>query len=415
MKIANKENNPYQDLKFLEKERVHYQGRDHVIYRYQKEYSSTERLKKLAKYIFPTLLTCCLILFHPKYRQRWRKILSGKGIKEIMFPKRILNIDIQPPLAQAEAAIDPAKTARLQEQLNAHHIGLNCLHPAPLVNKNCLQKDQIQAFLEEVKNHHPEAYPLEEKLFQSLKMLSFDELQTALKQCCIQLNEMLKGQNYTIGFVKNKSTQWLAELALPYLDDAPASSFEHATDNIVDVHGEQSKIEPQDRCFVIFDDAAYSGKQLCYIIEKLKSAIAEAHQNEPCHLYLVVPFISSIAKKRFEEKINRVSPGLVDESSKNLPKGNLKIHLITTDKKIKSITEIFTVKEIESLAKFAEQDEQPGPGYFDGGAISKCLTFTEWKTPDDASVPSTVKSYYHEGQKKYQFVTNFTPPYKQRA
>ncbi len=414
MKIVNKGNNPYRDLKFLGKERVQYQGRDHVIYRYQKGYSSVERLKKLAKYLFPTLFTACIILFHPKYRQRWCKIFSGNGIKEIMFPKRILNIDIRSPLAQAEAVIDPAKTARLQEQLNAHHIGLNCLLPAPLVNKNCLQKDQIQAFLEEVKNHHPEAYPLEEKLFGSLEMLSFDELQTALKQCCTQLNEKLKGQNYTIGFVRNKSTQWLAELALPYLDDAPASCFEHATDNIVDVHGKQSKIAPQDRCFVIFDDAAYSGKQLCYIIEKLKSAISEAHQNEPCHLYLVVPFISSIAKKRFEENINQVSPGSVDESLKNLPKGNLNIHLITTDKKIKSITEVFSVGEIENLAKFADQNNQR-PGYFDGGAISKCLTFTEWKTPDDASVPSNVKSYYQEGREKYQFVTNFLPPYKQPA
>lgn len=52
------------------------------------------------------------------------------------------------------------------------------------------------------------------------------------------------------------------------MNKAPSTFFINATDNLVDVRGEQSVITKQERHFVVFDDAAYSGKQLHHMIDE---------------------------------------------------------------------------------------------------------------------------------------------------
>lgn len=105
-------------------------------------------------------------------------------------------------------------------------------------------------------------------------------------------------------------------------------------------------------------------------------------------------------------------PSKFDEATKSISKGNVKIHLITTDKKIKPLE----ASDAFKLAEIFEKDGQSSVGhaFFDAGVCNKCVTFTEWKTPDDASVPSLLEFNLDNKGKgvKYRFVTDFLPPYK---
>lgn len=416
MKIRNKEHKiDYENLAFVNKEKTQYQGRDYSLYRYTKDYSFSERVAKLKQAILPTLFSLGLFLiFKPFYRRCWSKILFGHATKEILFPKKIIQTYVQPCDIQTLKATDQAKAAQFQAQLDDRKIPLNCESPAELKNKNSILTDEVNTYLADVQQRHPEYYDVVNKLFQSVDIITFDELKTGLQACCEKLNDLLGDQDYAIGFVKQKSQEWLAELALPYVNKAPSTFFINATDNLVDVRGEQSVITKQERHFVVFDDAAYSGKQLHHMIDELKKTLASVHQNEPCHLYLVVPFLSSIAEQRLEERINKVFDDF-DPAHQNDPKGNLKVHLITTDKKVKAITDVFAKEEISRLAHFAEMENLPGYSicYYTDGQVTKCLTLTEWKIPDDASVPIAIKMYKDtEKQKHISFTTEFLPPYK---
>lgn len=416
MKIRNKEDKiNYQNLTLVNREKTQYQGREYTLHRYAKDYSFSERINKLKQAILPTLFSLGLVLvFSAAYRRQWGKVLFGHITKEILFPKNIIRKHVVPCDVQALKAVDQTKAAQFQAQLDERKIPLNCESPAELKNKNAILRDEVDIYLADVKQRHPEYYEVVKKLFDSVDILTFDELKAGLQAGCEKLNELLGDQKYSIGFVKHKSQAWLAELALPYLNQAPSSFFINATDTLENIRGEQSAINKQERHFVVFDDAAYSGKQIRYLIDELKKALAKTHQNEPCHLYLVVPFLSSIAEQRLETYINKVRDGF-DPALKNEPTGNLQVHLITTNRKVKAMLDVFTRDQIVQLNNFAEIENLPGHSicYFTDGQATKCLTLTEWKIPDDASVPIAIKMYKDTEKKKFiSFTTDFLPPYK---
>lgn len=389
-------------------------GREYVKYDYHKNYFPKERVAKFFKYIIPTLFSCGLvILFSTKYARRWNVIAFGNCIKQILHPKKVTKIYNQ-TLNSNLPIIEKSKVSALQNQLDLLEINLNCETPDEITKRNHFNKEEITAYLNKIRATHPEKYVLFERLFNSTEMITFEELQVALASCTNRLDKMLAGQDYSIGFVKNKSQKWLAELALPGLSKGPSASFENATETLGEVSG-QTTIASEIHNLVIFDDASYSGKQLCYTIEKLKQSLASSHGTEPCNLYLIVPFISKEAEKKIHNKINLISENKVD-SSKKLTAGNLKVHLITTDKRIKSVNEALSEDEVKQLADFARSEKQPGNGgFYSEGFCDKCLTFTEWKTADDASIPSAVKLHFDPltYEVDHTFVTNFLPPYKQ--
>ncbi len=416
MKIKNKEDKiNYQDLTLINREKTQYQGREYTLHRYAKDYSFWERVDKLKQAILPTLFSLGLVLiFSAAYRRRWSKVLFGHITKEILFPKNIIKMHVVPCDVQALKAVDQTKAAQLQAQLDERNIPLNCESPAELKNKNAILRDEVDTYLADVQQRHPLYYGIVKELFDSVDILTFDELKAGLQASCEKLNELLGNQDYSIGFVKHKSQQWVAELALPYLNQAPTSFFINATDTVENIRGEQSALNKQERHFVVFDDAAYSGKQIRHLIDELKKALAKTHQNEPCHLYLVVPFLSSIAEQRLETYINKVRDSF-DPARKDEPTGNLHVHLITTNRKVKAVKDIFTTEKVRRLALFAAMENLPGFStcYYTDGQLTKCLTLTEWKIPDDASVPIAIKMYKDTEKNKFiSFTTDFLPPYK---
>ncbi len=214
-----------------------------------------------------------------------------------------------------------------------------------------------------------------------MDLITFLQLKDALWQCSQQLNALLGDHPYALGFVPGKSQQWIAELALPFLNRTPDSSFQVHTDSSSMVaRGFQSPLQTNTRHFVVFDDAAYSGAQLIAIIEGLKKEVADKYPQEKCRLYLVVPFMSCHA-------IDLLNSRGKEEWGSQIY--NLEVHVVTSGRRIKAITDVLSLAELERLVEIENTMD-----YFNGRTPNKCLTFMEWKVPDHNSMPRPLKTWF---------------------
>lgn len=319
------------------------------------------------------------------------------------------------PITSIYRPVDTATLNDFQKDLDGKGIPLNCLSPAKITQPNVVNSQEISDYLATVADK-PRWHTLKKKLFDHIDCIKFQDLQNGLASCCGELNKLLDNKDYIVGFVPQKSQKWIAELALPLLNKPPkgyflphcAQSYDHATG--IKTEQRQCSLYSSNRDMVIFDDASYSGTQISETILKLKEGIIN-FKNETFHLYLVIPFISSIAENRLKfatqpliwQKDVDSTPGKI---------GKLKVHLLTTDRKIKAMTEVFSDSEIVELMKI--EDFETGLGrytYMEGTRFIRCLTFPEWKTPDNISVPRSMKRW-KKGEKTYEFITEFPAPYK---
>ncbi len=304
MKIYNKSNNPFREQTPLSQSLIQYEGRQYTIKAYNKSYSGTDRFLKFSKWVFPTLLSLGFLLLYSKCNSNWKKIIYGEAPCKVLIPKKIVKCHIAPVKNNCES-LSYSRKSTFQHNLNQSNIPLNCLTPAPLVNKNHFNNDDVQAFLNDIQRSQPDAHEKVAKLFANRDLITFGELQKALSQCTAKLKDLLGDNDYSIGFVPNKSQKWIAEMALPHLNRAPASCFQNQTDNKgSDV--QQSQLRTEDKNFVIFDDASYTGKQLVMIIKKLKEQLNQTHSNTPCKLFLVVPFCSTLTLERIMKEFEFV-------------------------------------------------------------------------------------------------------------
>jgi hypothetical protein len=236
----------------------------------------------------------------------------------------------------------------------------------------------ISTYLDHLKDHQDPWYDNAKRLLQKdLVKITVKELEESLAVCAEYLDPKLE-EDYAIGFVPRKSSKWIAELALPHLSKLPSHHFEHETDNILDVHGQQSSLAGKGRRFVVFDDVSYSGKQLYKAISSMQEELLKERRKGK--LFLVVPFISDAAEKWI---IDHLTTDLNAQNSEaRLRSRKLKIHLITSERKI--------------------IDQR---------------TFTEWKIPDSTSLPDNRKEAEIEddaGQKtSLKFLTNYPPCYRE--
>lgn len=225
---------------------------------------------------------------------------------------------------------------------------------------------------------------LKDRLYSEIEMIKMEELIQGVALCCQKVNELINS-TYALGVAKNKSQTFVAELALPFLKHRPQETFSVSTDK---EGSRQSMLIPYVTDYLVFDDASYSGHQLRELICGFGIACNEfTFRNH--RLFLVVPFVSTVALEVFEQIKEEGYSGL-------------EIHLITTTKRIKAIRDKFNKDEILFLDNWLNTIFRPH---------NLCLTLTEWKMPDVASVPGKVTSPDYP-QSKTQFVTSYPEVYK---
>jgi hypothetical protein len=392
---------------------VSYKGRTYEKRGILKNYSIVNRIKKFMIYIIPTLATFGILLKTDKYKNKWSKIITGEFIQpKFMVAQDKLSIITQQLLQVIPPSIGMEKRRELQELLKINKINLDCQQAEVLEKKNEIDKEAIDAFLK--KHNLPSNHP-RTLLLNNIDLITFEELMNGLKICCSTLNNLIKDQPYAIGFARNKSQQWLAELALPYLNHAPISQFSVATDSLLD-KSSQDLLDKDVSNFVIFDDASYSGNQINNTIRAFEQALTDKHMDQPCHLYLVVPFLSTQATELISSNFNWVNKSFFNkEQTKELvPK--LTITLLTTDRKVLQLKDVFQPEDLVEIEDFLSQDHRTA-----ANQAPQALSITEWKIPDAASIHPIIL----EDDDKIEIVnnkiqilhttrfhTNVLPPYK---
>ncbi|NGX55600.1 MAG: hypothetical protein KR126chlam2_01237 [Chlamydiae bacterium] len=222
--------------------------------------------------------------------------------------------------------------------------------------------------------------------------ITFSMLKESLSSCVDQLNQLLKARNsppYALGIEKDKSAEWVAQLAWPQLETQPRSIFDLRSSSEI----------PQEKTVVIFDECSYSGKKIyAEWIDPLCRASPKVAKK--LHVILVIPFMSQCA--------HDVLRKLGDEG--------IDISVITSERRIRNIqagheNDILTGSELQLIRSFARMGKGIMP--------NQTLCYTDWRYPDGTSFPPEfgrgmevpVRSMYIDDDIFYiNEESNFIPP-----
>jgi hypothetical protein len=269
--------------------------------------------------------------------------------------------------------------AEMQAKLVERGIPLNCEHPPRQEHLNDFRPGAVQSYLSQIQLEQPSRYERLKTFFErDVLKLTVDELEDKLPRCTKYLDSKVKGGDYQIGFVKRKSLKWIAELALPYMSCPPIDYFEPSTD----VGGSQTELSKKSSDFVVFDDASYSGKQMITIISSMLQELLR--QDRKGKIYFVIPFVSKVAEASILHHLQTLMTSPELHGHEGLKR--LKIHLITSERQVKTMKDIFP-EGLDSIG----------------------ITFTEWKVPDTHSLSCIVSG---GGPSAPELLTNYPPCYK---
>lgn len=233
------------------------------------------------------------------------------------------------------------------------------------------------------------------KAMDNIQHLTMKNLEEKLTECVGNLNIRLQElgiPSYAVGVTREKSSKWVADLALSDLLYLPSTGFSLGAGGVVSGLGGGSQRmadlkQVKEDVLVIFEDASYSGAQLNEYLTRI------AHKSEkPLKIFVVVPFVTQRAFDILQKNFK-------GNSSKN-GKQSIDLEIITSKTRIADINTIFPdQKEAETFCKI----------YF---PISRfgTLCYTDWRFPDSASfIPDfgrVRRVDYLEEQR------NIFPPYK---
>lgn len=220
----------------------------------------------------------------------------------------------------------------------------------PFGARNTLQKEMLEALFESEKlQEHctKREVDLMRRFVSEIKLISYEELHTDLTALTLKLKEKLQERPYTLLFQEGKSSQWIAELALPILGRV----FTHDT-SVKD--------------FVFFDDFAYTGDQI------RQGVFDSSTIPQDATLHVVVPYISEIAKERWARywAMDRIQ---ILHSGKTFHT----IHSMKVDM-------VLFYEAYSKFSTFAEKEFNLSLPV--SIAVGKNLAMGEWKFPDSVSI-----------------------------
>ena len=258
----------------------------------------------------------------------------------------------------------------------------------PLAIRNTLDKDFINDILNNptLKMHLTAGeINIMTSYFSKFDIITYEDLRFDLTALTEQLKIDLQDRPYIILFINNKSSQWLAEMALPILGRAPETYMTYWADTGGGSKGRM--VIDRDtpiRDFVLFDDFAYGGSQIYSPI--LRGIVPSMPPGSTFHL--VVPYVSESAKKLWKYQLEAYS---ADKQPNN---GQI-LKLLNVDKKWPTMGSFLKDEGCRSsvfkavYAKFIDyvhheyRFDLPPLDYIDD---KNTLAVTEWKIADVSSI-----------------------------
>lgn len=218
-------------------------------------------------------------------------------------------------------------------------------------------------------------------LMTRVRVFTFRELCQSIQQSCLQLRDpILSWDRYCLLTIKDKSQEWMADLAVRYLpkEKMPGQvlSMDHQEVgmNLLE-HLKGSGFDH----FILFDDGAYSGRQIDDYLSDLQRSLYYEFQATD------VPNVIQFERKKtiylvfgFFPKDKDLQKEVVE---RKFEKYNVHIQVLTSCR----IESCNTLMENEQLPDSMTEKVR----HFAGSGI-KPLIATEWKKPDFMSTPMFV-------------------------
>lgn len=308
------------------------------------------------------------------------------------------------PIDAHAASANAAKIQATQEKLQTHGIDIPCRGFEEYEKKNCFFRENISKAISNYKENQKE---LLKRMYDAAVVLTYKDLYGSLSSCTEQLSTLLGDSEYAVGHIKGKSQEWIAGIALPRMKNAPIRDFQLAasgsfgSSSVHDITSQSDLSKETVSNFVIFDDASYSGMQITESIMGLSNNLRKKDPNKIFDLYIVLPFLSKQAQERIEQ----------------LKPKNLRIHVLTSDIKIPSMTDVFSEEELQYLSQIHCISTYANEVSARQWVFNKCLAIMEWKIPDAASIPrtlTTLQTGYDAAKRELTYetlATEYPPPY----
>jgi hypothetical protein len=248
------------------------------------------------------------------------------------------------------------------------------------------------------------------KIVRNIRHVTFREFRTSLAKTVKRLNEILKdGGEYAVIFdgEPHSSKRWVYELAKGGLARPPVTAtyyrpFGTEPPEMLEVLRRSSGGKIPGR-IVIFDDAAYSGKQLYYLLAKLNEQYLAVGEDPP-EVVLAVPYITAVARQMFLSKGLREGDVLSVETIKTLDE-------ILTENEQKIIQKDVKKRqgrEFDVYATVTYFDHRVADRFSFNEIIDETLGLKEMVTPP-YWLEGTV--YYEAERREFdEFVRMFVPP-----
>jgi hypothetical protein len=168
--------------------------------------------------------------------------------------------------------------------------------PLPLQHiNNPKSASNIQKFESFIQSHDPILQPAIQNMIEHTEHISFDEFSKSFHDVIDHLNSQIpQGEEYIVLVEPNKSNKWLAELALPHLSQLPK--------DVVTMSGLEYALEdnPNVSRLIFFDDASYSGEQLCRFVRDNAVKDLESQGRRDFTIHIAVPYLTEWAEGKLE-------------------------------------------------------------------------------------------------------------------
>jgi len=269
-------------------------------------------------------------------------------------------------------ALDKSAVVKLQMDMWQKGVPINPAHFLPLPKEPTINLDEQEwvRFLEKLPE---DKRPTLNRMMRNIQFLSYDELERALVAFARVFDELV-GENYSIGFGMNKSSQWLASILLPYVKKKPKAAFALNFDTLFNTGTENDLILPLKAVstdhLVIIDDGSYSGNQLGWIVDHVNQAMSGRT------VIIFVAFATKEAMKLLEENVLKSS------------RGN-RVIVVTTKTPMTAVRDVLSEEEFVKLFDATKLTVGDIKNSFEAKRhySAWALVRPAWKTPDAVSFP----------------------------
>lgn len=214
--------------------------------------------------------------------------------------------------------------------------------------------------------------------------ISYNEFAKCVEQALYQfrlhcITHNIDLQNASVMIEQGHSSEWVASLAMKYLQDLPGA-YDLYDDMKKSRSFNFSAISEPNHTLIIFDDWSISGRQLSTVFTQIAQAKKESRQEFKLNIVAVIPLMTEAAYQETSQLSNKYKDFFKD----------INIQIINPTL-VSSLYDILGFLTEEEITHFNEIFDFPPKAHLSEDNLpdytGKVLAFSDWKVLDFASMP----------------------------